>query len=131
MRFLFQPNTRIKLRLGNFESDFFRARRTIIEGGKDVDSEAVIIDDRAKFVFYDLAERTVLDGNPRWEIVNDLGFVYSIEWADQYLGNLVQCRARLDPKAERVAVPNIGQTFGVTNRIAILPDNNYGWLTGI
>lgn len=101
MRYSFKPNARIQLRLGEFRGEFIRAYRKIGRGKLGEESDAVVLDGKTVFEFFNLRNMDVLDG-AEWSIIDDRGFRFSIDFAETISGNLVRVVAIRDVTSGRI-----------------------------
>lgn len=125
MKYLFRPNCRIRLQLGDFKSQFFRAYRKIGVGTTGEESDAVILEGRNIFEFYDLPDSAVLD-NTNHRIVDDHGISYKVVWAGVLTGSIVRAVCEQDPTEERVSLADIFLGFDLSHAFGVTPGFGFG-----
>ena len=112
MKYQFKPNTRIKLKQGDFETPLFRAKSKLGAGAVQEESEAIVQQGKRVFEFYNLADRDVLDGT-EWRIISEHGITYKFEFAEPISGNLVRVVAEIDSSAPKLNITSAFIGFSI------------------
>ena len=126
-RMAFQPNTSVKLMVGGtIVTDWVRAFRRPLTGSRDVEGDAVILEDSFLIKLYDLATSSMLDGR-EWKVIDSEGYVYVVEYVSVVKGNLIRCRIVRDIGSGRMPVDGIGVTFAAGNQVVFSPWSGFCW----
>ena len=127
MRYLFRPNSTILLKRGTYESTPIRAHARLGSGTLVEESQAVILDGRTIFDFYDVHDMSVLDGS-EWRLIDDSGITHKKVFASRISGNLVRVVAERDSSVSKRNMNPV--ILGIAPGYAYGIDPHFAWAVG-